>query len=81
MDPPPESGDCALDHDGEGGLPPFDDTCNMTDKNGVGVTVISHDSENRTLMDGCGQGECYSRDTDYAAATTTTTPQIYDLIG
>ena len=41
-----------IDPDGEGGLPPFNVTCDMNDKNGVGVTVISHDSENRTLVDG-----------------------------
>ena len=31
--------------------------CNMIDKNGVGVTVISHDSESRTkVRDGLGWG-------------------------
>ena len=36
----------------EGGMAPFAAYCSMTDKNGVGVTVISHDSENRTHVKG-----------------------------
>ena len=31
-------------------MTPFTVFCNMTDKNKVGVTVISHDSEDRTLV-------------------------------
>ena len=42
----------SIDPDGEGGLAPFTVFCDMTDKSGVGVTVISHDSESRTLVDG-----------------------------
>ena len=30
----------------------YDVICNMTDKNGIGVTVISHNSENRTQVKG-----------------------------
>ena len=37
----------------------------MTDKNGVGVTVISHDSESRKLVQGCETQGYYSRDNDY----------------
>ena len=33
----------------------------MTAKNGVGVTVISHDSENETRVNKCEQAGCYSR--------------------
>ena len=46
------SGSFVIDPDGEGGLAPFTVYCDMSDKNGVGVTVISHDSENRILVDG-----------------------------
>ena len=46
------SGNYVIDPDGAGGLAPFTVYCNMSDKNGVGVTVISHDSENRTFVDG-----------------------------
>ena len=31
-------------------MKPFKVFCDMTDKGGIGVTVISHDSENRTLV-------------------------------
>ena len=41
----------------------------MTDKDGVGVTVTSHDSENRTLVDGCDGLGCYSRDIQYTEAS------------
>ena len=42
------SGNYVIDPDGEGGQASFSVYCDMTDKNGVGVTVISHDSESRT---------------------------------
>ena len=41
----------------------------MSDKNGVGVTVISHDSESRTLVQGCETQGCYARDVHYAGAS------------
>ena len=41
-----------IDPDGEGGLAPFSVYCDMTDRKGVGVTVISHNSESRTLVKG-----------------------------
>ena len=42
--------------------------CDMTDKNNIGVTVISHDSEDRTLVQGCEPGGCYRRDIHYSGA-------------
>ena len=36
----------------------------MTDKNGVGVTVVSHDSERRTLVDGFDGKGTYSRNVE-----------------
>ena len=39
--------------------------CNMTDKEGDGVTVISHDTENRTHVDGCDPQGCYERYVTY----------------
>ena len=70
IEPRAESGIYVLDPDGEGGLlPMYNVTCNMTDENGIGVTVISHDSENRTLVKGHeGQGT-YSRDIHYTGAS------------
>ena len=66
------SGNYVIDPDGEGGLAPFTVYCDMTAKNGVGVTVISHDSESRTkVRDGLGWGGAgsYSRDMHYTGAS------------
>ena len=63
------SGSYVIDPDGEGGLAPFTVYCEMSDKNGVGVTVISHDSESRTLVDGCSSQGCYSRDIHYTGTS------------
>ena len=40
----------------------------MTDKNKVGVTVVSHDSKERTLVQGCEPRGCYKRDIHYIGA-------------
>ena len=58
-----------IDPDSEGELLPYKVMCDMTDKNGVGVTVISHDSENRTLVKGCEDAGCYSRNINYTGAS------------
>ena len=63
------SGNYVIDPDGEGGLAPFTVFCDMTDKSRVGVTVISHDSESRTHVNGCEDHGCYSRDIHYTGAS------------
>ena len=63
------SGNYVIDPDGEGGLAPFTAFCDMTDKSGVGVTVIGHDSESRTHVKGCEDPGCYSRDIQYTGAS------------
>ena len=63
------SGNYVIDPDGEGGLAPFTVFCDMTDKSGVGVTVISHNSESRTQVHGCENPGCYSRDIHYTGAS------------
>ena len=63
------TGTYVIDPDGEGGLPPFTVYCDMDGKNGVGVTVISHDSESRTHVQGCEDRGCYSRDIRYTGAS------------
>ena len=66
------SGNYVIDPDGTGGLAPFTVHCDMSDKNGVGVTVISHNSESRTyvysgpMWHGTGR---YSRDIRYTGAS------------
>jgi len=63
------SGNYAIDPDGAGGLAPFTVYCDMSDKNGVGVTVISHDGESRTHVQGCEGTGCYARDIHYTGAS------------
>ena len=60
------SGFYFIDPDGGGtGEERFKVFCNMTMYNDDGVTVISHDSENRTLVDGYEAGGSYSRNVTY----------------
>ena len=63
------SGHYVIDSDGVGGAAPFDVYCNMTDKGGIGVTVVSHDTETRTHVKGCDQDGCYKRDVTYMGAS------------
>ena len=79
LNPGTESGNYIIDPDGHGALLPFNVTCDMTDKNGVGVTVISHDSENRTLVDGCDPAGCYSRDIHYTGASLSQLASLTDV--
>lgn len=70
------SGSHVIDPDGNGGLAPFTVYCDMKDKNGVGVTVISHNSESRTLVDGYEETGDYSRNIHYSGASF---PQLASL--
>ena len=70
------SGSYVIDPDGNGGLAPFTVYCDMSDKNGVGVTVISHDSESRTLVDGLEEAGSYTRNIHYSGASF---PQLASL--
>ena len=65
------SGNYVIDPDGEGGQAPFTVSCDMTDKSGVGVTVIGHDSERRTHVNGYSSRGSYSRDIHYTGASLT----------
>ena len=74
-----KSGNYVIDPDGEGGLAPFTAFCDMTDKSGVGVTVISHDSESRTYVrqvSGWGAEGSYSRDIHYTGASLSQTASL-----
>ena len=67
------SGNYIIDPDGKGGVAPFSVYCDMSDKGGVGVTVISHDSESRTHVaniPGCGGAGCYRKDVTYTGVST-----------
>ena len=63
------SGNYVIDPDGEGGQASFTVFCDMTDKSGVGVTVIGHDSESRTHANGYYSPGSYSRDIHYTRAS------------
>ena len=65
------NGNYVIDPDGEGGLAPFTVFCDMTDKSGVGVTVIGHDSESRTHVNGYSGDGSYSRDIHYTGVSLT----------
>ena len=49
-------------------MAPFTVYCDMTDKKNIGVTVISHNSEDRTLVQACTPVGCYQRDIHYTGA-------------
>ena len=74
------SGSYVIDPDGEGGYQPFTVHCDMTDKNGVGVTVVGHDSETRTLVNGYESPGSYVRDIHYIAAGLTSGAQLFGLL-
>ena len=63
------SGNYVIDPDGSGDVAPFTVYCDMSDKNGVGVTVISHNSESRTHVNGYSSRGSYSRDIRYTGAS------------
>jgi len=66
------SGNYMIDPDGDGGVTPFSVYCDMRDKGGVGVTVISHDSESRTHVGspGCESQGCLKKDVRYTGVST-----------
>ena len=73
------SGNYVIYPDGVSGLAPFTVYCNMSDENGVGVTVINHDSEIRTLVDGHeGKGD-YSRSIQYSGASLSQLASLTDV--
>ena len=68
------SGNYIIDPDGKGGVAPFSVYCDMSDKGGVGVTVVCHDSESRTHVAniperGLTPG-CYRKDVSYTGVST-----------
>ncbi|KAL9965962.1 hypothetical protein ACROYT_G029836 [Oculina patagonica] len=73
------TGNYVIDPDGEGSLAPFKAYCDMSDKNGVGVTVISHDSESRTLVDGYDSKGSYSRSIHYTGASLSQLASLTDV--
>ena len=52
----------------------------MTDKNEIGVTVVGHDSEVRTLVNGYEAQGSYVRDVHYEGTGLTSSPQLFGLL-
>ncbi|XP_078380224.1 uncharacterized protein LOC144663168 [Oculina patagonica] len=73
------SGNYVIDPDGAGGLAPFTVYCDMSDKSGVGVTVVSHDSERATLVDGYDKQGSYSRSIHYSGASLSQLANLTDV--
>ena len=67
--PEAKNGSYVIDPDGEGGVKPFKVFCDMTDKGRIGVTVVSHDSEKRTLVAGFEDPGSYWRNVTYDEAS------------
>ena len=65
------SGKYDIDPDGEGGENSFIAYCDMLDKNGIGVTVISHNKENRERVTDCDSPRCFEKNVTYTAVTIT----------
>lgn len=59
------SGFYVIDPDGKAGYNPITVFCDMTGENGVGVTVVGHDSENKTLVSGYENRGSYVRNVSY----------------
>ena len=63
------SGDYVIDPDGLQGEAPFTVYCDMIGQGGVGVTVVSHNSESRTHVNGFESYASYSRDIQYIGSS------------
>lgn len=68
-----------IDPDGEGGNYSFTVECDMIAENGVGLTVISHDSEARMQVNGFEAHGSYSRDVVYFGAGLHSLAQLAGL--
>ncbi|XP_048578167.1 contactin-associated protein-like 2 [Nematostella vectensis] len=69
--PPAPSGYYVIDPSGDLGEPPFPVFCDMMSHNGIGVTVVGHDSEARTHVNGYKGAGSYSRDITYNFTSVT----------
>ena len=77
--PQATSGSYIIDPDGERGGEPFTVFCDMTDKNGVGVTIVSHDSKERVYVKGYEAKGSYQQFVQYSGAGLTSVKQLTNL--
>ena len=75
------SGYYIIDPDGVLGEDPFLVYCNMSDQGGVGVTVISHDSEERIHVTGYDARGSYSRDIHYRYSNLSQIKRLINVSG
>ena len=75
------SGYYIIDPDGVLGEDPFLVYCNMSDQGGVGVTVISHDSEERIHVTGYDARGNYSRDIHYRYSNLSQIKRLINVSG
>ena len=68
-DPSAISGDYTISPKRGGNGEPFAVYCDMEDKGGVGVTVISHNKETREHVTGCDPPGCFKRNITYTGVT------------
>lgn len=78
--PQATDGHYVIDPDADGGYEPFTVYCNMTAKNGVGVTVVGHNMEKRTLVKGFGPRGSYMRNVTYMGAEIISISQLVALL-
>ena len=69
-------GSYVIDPDEAGSHGPFTVFCDMTDKNGVGVTVISHDSEARMHVTAYEPSGSHVRNVHYIGTGLTNVSQL-----
>ena len=63
------SGNYVIDPDGKSREDPFTVYCDMTDRAGVGVTVVGHNREVRERMKDCDSKGCFKRNVSYIGVT------------
>ena len=78
--PKATSGSYIIDPDGPGGHGPFTVFCDMNDKMAVGVTVVGHDSESETLVNGYEARGSYVRNVHYQAEGLVDIQQLAGLL-
>ena len=69
LSPQVPSGSYVIDPDGERCCELFNVFCDMTNKDGVGATVVGHDGKDRTLVNGYEEKGGYVRDVHYSGAS------------
>ncbi|XP_078373690.1 uncharacterized protein LOC144657247 isoform X3 [Oculina patagonica] len=73
------SGDYVIDPDGVQGEAPFTVYCDMIGQGGIGVTVVSHNSENRSHVKGHEGPGSYKRDIHYIGSSLSQLKELTEV--